>query len=222
MNKTNEYSIHPYCFIFAQPASTAAMLSVDCAEQARQAQVYNDDGFIYSEYKQTGAGKPLKVGYRFPKDFTPASADTFLIEVLVEDSEGHTYGSIVAGTILSPTKIKPAMYIQCGDRARGGYPRIVEAIRAGLTYTTAATMKMCHNPELIQALHIAGPVGSLPWNSSCAADHPKVRINLGVGGQLCDDPSKQAGTITSYLDLESYAVRLIGLEINEGKLVVAA
>ena len=222
MNKTNEHSIHPYCFITALPHIKATMQLVDCTEQAKQTEVHNDDGFIYSEYTPDGTTKQLNVGYRFPKDFTPASADTFLIEVLVEDSEGHTYGSIVAGTILSPTKIKPAMYIQCGDRAHGGDPRIVEATRDGLTYTTAATMKMCLNPELIQTLHIAGPVGSLPWSSSCTGDNPKVRINLGVGGQLCDDPSKQAGTITSYLDLESYAVRLIGLEIDEGKLVVAA
>jgi hypothetical protein len=102
MNKTNEYSIHPYCFIFALPASKAIIPSVDCTEQAKQSEVRNDDGFIYSKYKQTGADKPLNVGYRFPKDFTPASADTFLVEVLVEDSEGHTYGSIVGGTILSP------------------------------------------------------------------------------------------------------------------------
>jgi hypothetical protein len=37
----------------------------------------------------------------FPKDFTPATADRFLVEVLVDDAEGHTYGSIVGGTILS-------------------------------------------------------------------------------------------------------------------------
>jgi hypothetical protein len=210
MNKTNEYSIHPYCFIFAQPASTAAMLSVDCAEQARQAQVYNDDGFIYSEYKQTGAGKPLKVGYRFPKDFTPASADTFLIEVLVEDSEGHTYGSIVAGTILSPTKIKPAMYIQCGDRARGGDPRIVEATRAGLTYTTAATMKMCLNPELKHVVHIAGPEDSLPWVSPSSEASSNVWMVTDTTNELCNNPSKRAGTITSYLDIETCTLELQG------------
>ena len=221
MNNTN-YIIHPYCFLFTLPSTANDMAMIDCTEQAKQSEVHNDDGFIYSEYKQTGVGKRLKVGYRYPKGFTPVTADRFLVEVLVDDSEGRTYGSIVAGTILSPTEITPAMHIQCGDRANGGDPRIVEATRASLTYTTAATMKLCLSPKLKQVIHIAGPDGSLPWSSSCAGDSLKVKINLGDRGQLCDDPSKQAGTIASFLDLDSYSVKLVGVEIDEGKLAVAA
>ena len=210
MNKTNEHSIHPYCFITALPHIKATMQLVDCTEQAKQAEVHNDDGFIYSEYTPDGTTKQLNVGYRFPKDFTPASADTFLIEVLVEDSEGHTYGSIVAGTILSPTKIKPAMYIQCGDRARGGDPRIVEATRAGLTYTTAATMKMCLNPELKHVVHIAGREDSLPWVSPSSEASSNVWMVTDTTNELCNNPSKRAGTITSYLDIETCTLELQG------------
>ena len=211
MNKTNEHSIHPYCFITALPHIKASMQLVDCTEQAKQAEVHNDDGFIYSEYTPDGTTKQLNVGYRFPKDFTPASADTFLIEVLVEDSEGHTYGSIVAGTILSPTKIKPAMYIQCGDRANGGDPRIVEATRAGLTYTTAATMKMCHYSELEHIVHIAGPEGSLPWISHSQEAYTNTRMVTDTVDELCNDPSKRAGTITINLDIETCTLELQGI-----------
>ena len=107
MNKTNEHYIHPYCFITALPHIKATMQLVDCTEQAKQAEVHNDDGFIYSEYTPDGTTKQLNVGYRFPKDFTPASADTFLIEVLVEDSEGHTYGSIVAALSFLLLRLSP-------------------------------------------------------------------------------------------------------------------
>ena len=218
MNKTNEYTIHPYCFTFALPAAKAVMSSVDCTEQAKQIEAHNDEGFIYSEYTPDGASKPLKVGYRFPKDFTPATADTFLVEVLVDDAEGHTYGSIVAGTILSPTEIKPAMHIQCGDRAHGGDPRIVDVTRAGLTYTTAATMELCLNPELTQVLYIAGPEGSLPWISPS----PELRVIADTGNELCDAPSNKAGTITSYLELDGYTTKMVGVEIYGAGLVVAA
>jgi len=212
MNNTH-YIIHPYCFLFTLPSTVTDMAMVDCTESAQQAEVHNDDGFIYSEYRNAGATKSLKVGYRFPKDFTPASADRFLVEVLVDDSEGHTFGSIVGGTILSPTEIKPAIHIQCGDRARGGDPRIVEANRAGLTYTTAATMKICHNPELKHVIHIAGPEGSLPWVSPSSKTSSNARIVTDTANELCNDPSTRAGIITSYLDIGTCTLEFKGVQM---------
>ena len=58
--------------------------------------------------------------------------------VVVEGSGDHVYGSIIGGTIVSATKIKPAIYIECGDRARGDYP----SNRAG-TITSYFDMTTC-------------------------------------------------------------------------------
>jgi hypothetical protein len=88
--------------------------------------------------------------------------------VLIAYAAGRTYGSIVGDTTLSPTKLKPAIYIQCGDRACCSDPRIVDIFRAGLTYTTAATMKLCLNPELRQEGHLAVSDNPPSWNSHCA------------------------------------------------------
>ena len=92
MNNTSNYKIHPYCFLSALPEAKVLMSLIDCTQQANEVEVHNDDGFIYSEYKHDGSNKPLKVGYRLPEVISPASADTFLAEVLVEDAAGHTYG----------------------------------------------------------------------------------------------------------------------------------
>jgi len=219
MNKTNECSIHPYCFIFAQPASTAAMQLVDCTEQAKQAEVHNNEGFIYSEYTPNGATKPLKVGYRFPKGFTPASADTFFVEILVDDTEGHTYGSIVAGTILSPTEIKPAMHIQCGDRAHGGDPRIIDADKAGMTFTTAATLEMCLNPEVRQEVHVAGAGSPIDWKSYTSTYSSPIKTSLAGA---CNNPGKQAGKWVHYFDSRSLSLELIKVDIEGADLAVAA
>ena len=222
MNKTSDYKLHPYCFISALPDTKVLMPLIDCTQQANLAEVHNDDGFIYSEYKHDGASEPLKVGYRLPEVISPASADTFLAEVLVEDVAGHTYGSIVGGTILSPTKFKPAIYIQCGDRACGGDPRIVDGSKAGLTYTTAATMKLCLNPELRQEVHLAASDNPPSWNSHCAFYSPEVVTTLSGDSAVCDDPTKQAGKMTSYFDLVTDVVKLIEVEIDDSKLVMAA
>jgi len=208
MNKTNDYKIHPYCFISALPDTKVLMSLVNCTQQANEVEVHNDDGFIYSEYKHDGSNGLLKVGYRLPEVISPASADTFLAEVLVEDAAGRTYGSIVGGTILSPTDIKPAIHIQCGDRAHGGNPRIVEAIRAGLTYTTDATMKRYLNPEMKHVVHIAGPEGSLPWISLRPDSSSSVRMDIDTANELCDDPSVRAGTVSSYFDIKTCMLEL--------------
>ncbi|MBT5798040.1 MAG: hypothetical protein HOI09_11705 [Porticoccaceae bacterium] len=100
------------------------------------------------------------------------------------------------------------MYIQCGDRARGGDPRISGVARSGLTYTTAATIKMCQNPELKHVIHIAGPKGSLPWVSPSPVASSNARMVTDTANELCNKPSKRAGTITSYLDIETCTLEL--------------
>ena len=222
MNNISNYTIHPYCFVSALPEARVLMSLIDCTQQASEVEVHNDDGFIYSEYKHNGSSQNLKVGYRLPEVISSASADTFFAEVLVEDAAGRTYGSIVGGKIISPTKLKPAIYIQCGDRACGGDPRIVDISRAGLTYTTAATMKLCLNPELRQEVHLAVSDNPPSWNSHCASYSPEVKATFSGDAEVCNDPTKQAGKMTSYFDIVNHIVKLSGVEIDGSKLVMAA
>ena len=92
----------------------------------------------------------------------------------------------------------------------GGDPRIVEATRDGLTYTTAATMKMCLNPELKHVVHIAGREDSLPWVSPSSEASSNVWMVTDTTNELCNNPSKRAGTITRYLDIETCTLELQG------------
>ena len=68
MNNT-DYKIHPYCFLSALPDTKVMMSLIDCTQQAKLAEVHNDDGFIYSEYKHDGSSEPLKVGLDFLRLF---------------------------------------------------------------------------------------------------------------------------------------------------------
>ena len=54
--------------------------------------------------------------------------------------------------------------------------------------------------------------------------NPSTSIEICVGAdvELCDDPTNEAGRITSYLELECYAIKLLGIKVDEGKLVVAS
>jgi hypothetical protein len=72
-------------------------------------------------------------------------------------------------------------------------------------------MKMCHNPELKHVIHIAGPEGSLPWVSPSSKASSNARMVTDTANELCNDPSKRAGTITSYLDIETCTLELQGV-----------
>jgi len=221
MNNT-DYQVHPYCLLFVLTEGIPNMPQVDCTRQAKGVEVYNDDGFIYSEYTKLGHDKPLRVGYRLPTVIKPVTKSSVLLEVLIDDTKGRQYGSIVGGVVVSPTVFEPAIRIQCGDRARGGDPRIIQGNRAGLTYTTAATMKGCLNPKVAQTLCIAGPNETSAWFSAYSNPSTSIEICVGADVELCDDPTNEAGRITSYLELECYAIKLLGIKVDEGKLVVAA
>ena len=220
--KETRYYIHPYCFLLASPEARFDISLSDCTHQASQVEVHNEDGFIYSEFNTTGTDAVLKVGYRLPEVASLASSNAFLAEVLVEDALGRQFGSIVGGIIISPTKIKPAMYIQCGDRAHGGDPRIVDAARAGLTYTTAATMKLCLNPELRQEVHVVESDNPASWKSHSACFTPEVVTTASCGTDICNDPTKQAGTLVHLFDSVTRTVRLTEVEIDGSKLVIAS
>ena len=45
---------------------------------------------------------------------------------------------------------------------------------------------------------------------------------LSGDAEVCNDPTKEAGKMTSYFDIVNHIVKLIGVEFDRSKLVMAA
>lgn len=212
---TTNYKIHPYCFLFAHPECRVDMTQIDCSQKARYVEVCDEDGFIYSEYYVTGHEGKFKVGYRLSSTPETAGVTTICAEVLVEDSNGCSYGSIVGGAIRTTTEFTPAFYIQCGDRARGGDPRVLDVHKSGMIYTVSANQQLCLNPKMNQELCMNVSSGHSEWKVSKPL-RPNSRVVTTLSGEqaLCNDPTKPMGKLICWFDYETKTICLKGVELK--------
>lgn len=205
--KTNEYLIHPFNFLWAVPTVKVNMDIVDCTELAKGVEVYEDQGFVYSEYKPSGSSYVCKVGYYISTVIKPVNPAAFLLEVLIDAQETKKFGSIIGGRLISSTKFKPNLYLQCGEMENGVGPRIIKADRNGMTYTTAATEQKLQSPFVEEVLFIGGPEGVPPWKPSKISGFESSTFEPVKSNRLHD-----AGTVTSFLDFDEFAIQVKGVQ----------